>query len=343
MSIIQRGAQWWFQKRIQGKLHRHALKVPVKGAAEKELAARRANEIELKIRSEGFGYDKPPAPTFKEWVAKYTATYLPLKGERTQARDLDTLRLHALPYFGAKRLDKITKSDCVAYLNTRRAAFHADPRRKSPTGISEATVQRERALIAAVFQRALEDELITVNPWRGIKRIRTGPRDRVLQADDQAKLLAELDPTWQRFVRFLLCTGLRLDEVLSADLKKLDFEKHEIAVLGKGRQWRIVPLQPVAVAIAQAQLADGGWWRQPRTSVRDILASAARRAGIPRISPHCLRHSFGSRWIIDGGNISVLAKILGHSSVTTTERNYIHLLREDLSKEMAKRDLGVRA
>lgn len=341
MSLIQRGGQWHFAKRINGTLHRMALKIPVKGAAEKELAATRASEIELKIRKEGFGYDKAPAPTFKEWAQLYDERYLPLKGERTQERDRDILALHATPYFGARRLDKVTKSECVAYLQHRRTSFHADKRRKAPTGISEGTIQRERALLQAVWQRAVEDDLITANPWRGIKRVKTEPRDRVLLPDEQVKLLAELNPTHQRFVRFLLATGLRLDEVLSANLAKLDLEKREIAVIGKGRKTRMVPLSAPAVAIAKEQLEDGGWWRLHPTTLRDVLAGAARRAGIPRVSPHCFRHTFTTRWITSGGDVFLVSKILGHADVSTTAKHYSHLLREDFRKAMDERDLGV--
>ncbi len=60
------------------------------------------------------------------------------------------------------------------------------------------------------------------------------------------------------------------------------------------------------------------------------LTQGAERAKIPRITPHALRHTFGTRWLQAGGDIYKLSKILGHSSVAVTEAHYAHLLKEDL-------------
>ena len=61
-----------------------------------------------------------------------------------------------------------------------------------------------------------------------------------------------------------------------------------------------------------------------------MLAEGSARAKIPPITPHVLRHTFGTRWLQAGGDIYKLPKILGHSSVAVTEAHYAHLLKEDL-------------
>jgi integrase len=55
---------------------------------------------------------------------------------------------------------------------------------------------------------------------------------------------------------------------------------------------------------------------------------AAKRAGMPKLRVHDLRHTFASRWVLDGGDIFRLSKILGHSSVVITQRVYAHLIPE---------------
>jgi integrase/recombinase XerD len=72
-----------------------------------------------------------------------------------------------------------------------------------------------------------------------------------------------------------------------------------------------------------------------------VLKRAAARANIDHLSPHALRHTFGHRWLKTGGDVYVLSKVLGHSSVVTTERHYAHVLKEDLSAAMEARDLGI--
>jgi integrase len=61
-----------------------------------------------------------------------------------------------------------------------------------------------------------------------------------------------------------------------------------------------------------------------------VLAEGAERAKIPTITPHAVRHTFGTRCLQSGAHIYKLSKILGHSSVAVTEAHYAHLLKEDL-------------
>ena len=61
-----------------------------------------------------------------------------------------------------------------------------------------------------------------------------------------------------------------------------------------------------------------------------MLAEGSARAKISSITPHVLRHTFGTRWLQAGGDIYKLSKILGHASVAVTEAHYAHLLTEEL-------------
>jgi integrase len=96
-----------------------------------------------------------------------------------------------------------------------------------------------------------------------------------------------------------------------------------------------VPLTLVAQKTIDEQLAtDGRLWRQNPQRLRDVLGTAAQRAGVHHLSPHDLRHTFGHRWLVAGGDIYTLSKLLGHSSVNVTEQHYAHLLKEDLASKM---------
>src|SRR5207249_10205499 len=106
------------------------------------------------------------------------------------------------------------KSDVVRYLNFRRAQqMTASPGHKTRRQISESTVRRERSLLQAIFERAIEEGHDFKNPFRGIKRGKDKPRTRVLSLDEEGKLIDALHPRFQRFVRFALGTGARLDEI----------------------------------------------------------------------------------------------------------------------------------
>jgi integrase len=104
-----------------------------------------------------------------------------------------------------------------------------------------------------------------------------------------------------------------------------------VHVIGKFRKERDVPMQPDARAALEEQLQeDGKLWRQNPQRLREVLAEGSARAKIPSLTPHVLRHTFGTRWLQAGGDIYKLSKILGHSSVAVTEAHYAHLLKEDL-------------
>jgi len=90
-------------------------------------------------------------------------------------------------------------------------------------------------------------------------------------------------------------------------------------------------MQPDAHAAVVEQLEeDGKLWKQNPQRLREVLADGSARAKVPPVTPHALRHTFGTRWLQAGGDIYKLSKILGHSSVAVTEQHYAHLLKEDL-------------
>jgi integrase len=198
--------------------------------------------------------------------------------------------------------------------------------------VSESTVRRERGLLQSIFERAIDEGYEIRSPFRGIKRGKDKPRTRVLALDEETKLLDALHPRFQRFVRFALGTGCRLDEIRGIDSKQdIDWIRGTVHVIGKFRKERDVPMQPDANAALKEQLeAENKLWKQNPQRLREVLAEGAVRAKIPTITPHALRHTFGTRWLQAGGDIYKLSKILGHSSVAVTEAHYAHLLKEDL-------------
>lgn len=361
MGLKARGGVWYFAKKIRGKLRRISTGFPVATKTSKDAAKRRATEIELEIRSGVHGWSKE-IPTIRDyWTETYRPTYTMRK--RAPHRD-DQVMAHALPVLGSFRLDEIKKSDCEKYLNARRQSLSANPFRKTPKPISEGTVQRERSFLHTFFQRAVEDELINQNPWRKVKRLDYKARHRVLAMENQGELLRRLSPRFQRFVLFLLGTGLRLGECRGIDPAK-DLHLHErwVRVTGKFGKTREVPVPTALVAVIEAQLtADGVLWRQDPQRLREVLANACKgredapprisrrgkkvvarqaRATLPHLSPHDLRHTFGHRWLVGGGDIYTLSRILGHASVAVTEKHYAYLLTENLRSAMDRVDLGL--
>ena len=72
-----------------------------------------------------------------------------------------------------------------------------------------------------------------------------------------------------------------------------------------------------------------------------LIAAAPVRTALPHLSPHDLRHTYGHRWLVGGGDIYTLSRILGHTSVKVTEDHYAYLLKEDLRAKADRVDLGL--
>ena len=153
----------------------------------------------------------------------------------------------------------------------------------------------------------------------------------MLTLHEETKLLDALHPRFQRFVRFALGTGCRLDEIRGINPKRdIDWTRDTVHVTGKFRKERDVPMQPDARAALEEQLEEGKLWTQNPQRLREVLAEGAVRAKVPSLTPHAPRHTFDTRWLQAGGDIYKLSRILRHSSVAVTEAHYAHLLIEDL-------------
>jgi hypothetical protein len=162
LHLKQRGSMWYAWGKIRGKRYRISTEIPVGTRAQRELAARRVSEIDLDIRSENHGYTKD-VPTFADFWETYQKTHALQKGAGTQVRDEGTMRLHALPFFGEKRLDVIKKSDCLRYLTLRRQGVQAHPGRKTPGTIREGSCKHSwNRLSRTGTLRRIPGEALTV-------------------------------------------------------------------------------------------------------------------------------------------------------------------------------------
>ena len=126
----------------------------------------------------------------------------------------------------------------------------------------------------------------------------------------------------------------------------MDFENLLITVMGKGARERIVPmsLELRKVLVRWRKQHDSEYFFPTRSgnrlSYHNVLKefkSLCERLNITgvRMSFHQLRRSFAKSFIQEGGSLSHLMRMLGHSNVTTTQR-YVNLLTEDLKETHKK-------
>jgi len=261
---------------------------------------------------------------------------------RSYRRDLEAL-LTALP----GPLGEVRPADL------RECFRHQQQAGRSPSSIN-------RAIAAArSFCRFLYEEgRLETNPAQALRSIRLGPplAPKHLTVAEAERLLSlpSLDTPIGRRDRAILMllynTGLRVGELcaLSRDDMRLPAEGWGLLqVVGKGRRMRRLPINRPAADALLAYLADredaesalflnrsGG-----RFSVRGIALLVNRyllAAGVTdRSGPHLLRHTFATHALRARPNLRAVQELLGHSSVTTTQR-YTHMSAEDLRQQVAE-------
>jgi site-specific recombinase XerD len=172
---------------------------------------------------------------------------------------------------------------------------------------------------------------------------------RVLRVDEVDRLLAVPDPatpTGSRdlaLIELLYATGARVGEACGLELTGLDLPQQLVRLSGKGGKERIVPLGEPAADALRGYLGAGRprLLRSAPTSAlflntrgsplgtrdaRTVVERASLAAGLGRVTPHTLRHSFATHLLDRGADIRMVQELLGHASLATTQR-YTHLSR----------------
>lgn len=143
----------------------------------------------------------------------------------------------------------------------------------------------------------------------------------------------------------LLDTGLRISEAMNIRLKDIDRANSSVTVMGKGSKERTVHFgQTVRRALSQYLERRGdletdylfvteyGDPMQQRMAQQQITryGALAKIQGV-RISPHTFRHTFAKNWIVNGGDVFSLQKMLGHTTMEMVRR-YVNLANEDVGR-----------
>ena len=257
-------------------------------------------------------------------------------------RDLEAL-LAALP----GPLDQVRPSDL-------RDCF----RRQQQAGRSPSSINRAIAAVRSFCRFLFEEGQLETNPAQALRSIRLGPplAPKHLTVEEVQCFLSLPDtatPTGRRdraILMLLYNTGLRVGEfcALNRDDVNLPAEGWgALQVVGKGRRLHRLPINRPAADALLAYLADRDDVEPAlflnrsgeRFSVRGIALLVnryLRGAGVTdRSGPHLLRHTFATHALRARPNLRAVQELLGHSSVTTTQR-YTHMSTEDLRQQVAE-------
>jgi integrase/recombinase XerC len=232
-------------------------------------------------------------------------------------------------------------------------------------GCGPATIARKLAALRAFFRFLLERKEIAESPAASLRLPRVPRPLPSFLAASQAEELVEL-PNAARddalalrdraLLELLYGAGVRVSELVGLDIGDVDLPARSARVLGKGGKERIVPFGEPCVQALTSYLERRPQLRSPRTlaqhasalflgrfgtrlTVRQVQSLVQRygalATGRPDLHPHARRHSFATHLLDAGADLRGIQELLGHSSLSTTQR-YTHVSVDRLLEVYAK-------
>ncbi|MFI3730576.1 site-specific integrase [Vagococcus fluvialis] len=204
---------------------------------------------------------------------------------------------------------------------------------------------------------AVDDGILTLNPTRKIVIKGKEPRTKkakFLNQFEVQRLLKELNLSeeinWDWFILLIVKTGLRFSEALAITPEDFDFQNQKI-IVNKTWDYKNTKgyFQPTKnessnrkiqidwqLAMQFSQLIKNKEPEKPifvksrvfNSTINNRLKVLCNKADVPIISVHSLRHTHASLLLFANVSIASVANRLGHSSMTTTQETYLHIIQE---------------
>lgn len=252
-------------------------------------------------------------------------------------------RVHVEPRWGTTPVCDVLYSDVAAWvaeLSGRRGAT---------------TVIRAYGVLAAILDDAVRDRRVLSNPARGVKLPRKVRGEHHYLTHEQVHALAGEARGRGALVLLLAYCGLRWGEASALRVRDVNLLRRRVSVVQnavevgsrvivgtpKSHKQRTVPLPSFLLEhlarACEGKGADdlvfpgpGGKHLRPPRADGGWFDGAVKRSGIPRTTPHGLRHTAASLAVSAGANVKAVQKMLGHASATMTLDVYADLFDDDL-------------
>ncbi len=268
----------------------------------------------------------------------------------------ENFRLHISPFYGSEDMRTVTIEEHEKFLSSLL--------KKS---LKPATINRIRSLLAVMFSVAKKKRLfhgaIQANPFECVEPLsEIKPPMNYWSFEEVNRFLESVKgsfyyPMWITWLN----TGLRIGELVTLTRSQVDTQAHLIRVdrtwcntikgirmVTKGKKVRHVGLNRITQQVLYPSLKKEGFVfaKEDGTVLTHafirqyLLPRACKQAGVREMNPHGIRHSFSGLYMMHGGNLWDLQKILGHSDIKTTEEYYAHFSVEHIQKRANVISLG---
>jgi integrase len=316
----KKGAYWYLDYAVDGRRLRKRV------GRSKRLAELALADVQVKLERKELGFQAKDRG-LSEFIRDYLAYSKSNKALQSYERDTFIIR-NFTDFIKVDKLSAITPARLEAYKVHRRE-----------DGAKLTTVNRELNTIKAMLNKAVAWGSLAQSPAKSVQKFREPRRQvRYLSAEEVRAVLKAADDRLRPVIEVFLNTGLRRDELIHLTWADVDFKNRAVSVQSKDGwhpkdyEARHIPMTPRLKEVLEAQPRGAGGFvftGAAGTPLNGITLGASfrsllRACGVKGASVHTLRHTFASHLVMSGADLYTVQKLLGHSSIKTTEI-YAHL------------------
>ncbi len=214
-------------------------------------------------------------------------------------------------------------------------------------------------VLKILFKFMVEEGVITANPSKKISRIKTDQTAIATFSNEQIIAMLKITKHQMDFpgirnyalITLLYDTGCRISELLELKVDDIQLDEKILKVKGKGGKGRVVPfgdrsliglvkylnrrnkLFGIEGVLFLTKFGDPLTLRMTNKIIERIGEKA--KVENVRLSAHTFRHTFAKNWLMNGGDIFSLQKILGHRTLEMV-RNYVNVTFKDIQSQHSK-------
>ena len=325
--IFKKREEWWLDFRdAEGRRHREAVGPGASHSLAKQVLAKRLNEV---AENRYFPARVAMARKFEEVSAKFWE----LHGAHLKSNTWRYMMPKFNSTFGHMKMGDIRAA------NIQKLYNEIAGRR------THSTARRYLTLLRLIFNKAKAwDDYVGENPCAGVKMGReANNRVRYLTTLEIEKILGAANPRLWPVVAIALLTGMRRGEILNLTWENIDLANRRLYILqSKSGLPRELPISPKLALVLDgiSPKAHGLVVDLPVIMLRRLFSVALKGAGIASFRFHDLRHTFASHYVMAGGDLLTLSRLLGHTTTTMTLR-YAHLAPDFLAAKVAAMESSI--
>ena len=293
--------------------------------------------------------------TVGEWMEVWFQDYAKIKVRPSSHQTYQGyIQNHIRPNIGDISLEKLTSLDLQKFYKKLLAQGRVDrvEAKGQPKGLSAKTVRNIHQILSSALKLAQEQRLILTNPAEGCALPRVEHQEmKTLTTVQLASFFREARESGVFELYYLeLATGLRRGELLGLKWEDIDLERGDLRVrrqvsringevveapLKTKNAYRTLPLAEDAISVLKEQRRKVGNspWVFPSPnggpispdSVLHMLHRVLKRAGLPKVRFHDLRHTFATLALQNGVDVKTVSGMLGHFSAGFTLDTYAHI------------------